>query len=99
MGDGFKPRMEGDIEAGEFSAHWVADHALNRREQRLIRKRSWTHSTGEEAEDFCEYRLLFPLELERLIFASGFRMLGMFDNKDLKNSDFSGPTLYAIAQR
>jgi hypothetical protein len=77
----------------------VADHSLNRREQRLIRKRNWTFSTGEEGEDFCEYRLLFPLELQRLISAAGFKVLGMFDNKDLKDSDFSAPTLYVVAQR
>ncbi|MCC5807813.1 MAG: class I SAM-dependent methyltransferase [Opitutales bacterium] len=99
LGDGFRARMEGEIRVGDFTAHWIAEQSLNRRKQRLIRKRTWQFSTGGSAEDFCEYRLLFPLELERLIRSAGFRILGFFDNMKLRESDFSGPTVYLIAQR
>jgi SAM-dependent methyltransferase len=99
LGDGFKARIEGDVQARYFSAHWVAKHCLNRPQQRLIRKRRWEFSTGEQAENYCDYRLLFPLELERMLSASGLQVLSMFDNKELRDSDFPGPTLCTIAQR
>jgi SAM-dependent methyltransferase len=99
LGDGFKARMEGVVETEKFCARWEAEHSLNRREQRLVRRRRWLFSDGDVAEDYCEYRLIFPLELERLIDAAGFRLLGLFDNKELKQTDLSGPTLYAVARR
>ena len=49
-------------------------------------------------EDYCEYRLLFPAELERLLNENGFHVLGMFDNKDLNETDLSGRRLYVAAQ-
>jgi len=99
LGDGFKPRLEGDVSTSELTAHWVAEHSLDRRRQRLIRKRTWNMSSGDTAEDYCEYRLLFPLEVERLATAAGFKMLGMFDNMDFEESDFAGSTMYVIAER
>ncbi len=99
LGDGFKPRIEGKVESPKLTAQWVAEHSLDRRNQRLIRKRIWHLSDGSVSQDYCEYRLIFPLELKRLVVSAGFKLLGMFDNMELKESDFTGPKMYVIAER
>ncbi len=99
FGDGFRQRIEGCVDSPQLKAQWVAEHSLDRRNQRLIRKRTWHLSDGSVSEDYCEYRLLLPGELERLTISAGFKLLGMFDNMELKTSDFTGPTLYLLAEK
>jgi len=99
FGDGFKQRIKGRIESPELTAQWVAEHSLDRRNQKLIRKRTWHLSDGRVSEDYCEYRLLLPQELERLVVSAGFKVLGTFDNMELTESDFSGSTMYLIAEK
>jgi hypothetical protein len=48
-------------------------------------------------EDFCKYRLFFPAELEYLLGEKGFEVVGMFDNKELTETDLSGKRLYVAA--
>jgi len=48
-------------------------------------------------EDYCEYRLFFPAELENLLQQKAFRPVSMFDNMDLRECDLSGARLYAAS--
>jgi SAM-dependent methyltransferase len=98
LGDGFKVRIEGDVRSSLLSAHYVVEHSLNRRKQLLIRKRTWNMPDATTAEDYCEYRLLFPQEIEQRLSTVGFRVLGMFDNHNLRETDFTGPTIYIAAK-
>ena len=98
LGDGFKARIEGDVASSIFNAHYVAEHSLDRRRQILCRRRTWQMPDGVTAQDFCEYRLFFPLEMEHLLRENGFTVLGIYDNKELRESDFTGPTMYTIAK-
>ena len=65
----------------------------------MIRRRIW-HIEGQEkpVEDFCRYRLFFPEELRHRLKEHGFSVLGLFDNKELHDSDFTGSTLYVAAR-
>nr|VFK62287.1 MAG: Methyltransferase domain-containing protein [Candidatus Kentron sp. TUN]VFK71819.1 MAG: Methyltransferase domain-containing protein [Candidatus Kentron sp. TUN] len=86
----FKP--DDDI-AGERSA----SYAFQRRQQRLTRKRIWHIPGKAPIEDYCEYRLFFPAELEHLLIGKGFRVLDMFDNRELKKNDLAEEWLYVAA--
>lgn len=96
-GGTFKEQTEFAVDGTAFSASSIALHAFDRRRQRLVRKRTWSIPGRPPIEDFCEYRLFFPAELEHLLDTKGFRILGMFDNKDLSETDLSGPRLYVAA--
>jgi hypothetical protein len=63
----------------------------------MIRRRVWDIPGEAPVEDYCEYRLFFPAELERLLADKGFKVAGMFDNKELKESDLSGSRLHVAA--
>ena len=65
---------------------------------RLIRHRMWSIDDGSSAEDYCEYRLFFPAELEHLLAGKGFTTVGMFDNMELLDNDLSGERLYVAAK-
>ncbi len=43
------------------------------------------------------YRMFFPAELGHLLRNKGFRVVAMFDNKELRPTDLSGRTLYVAA--
>src|SRR5664280_219517 len=98
LGDGFKPRIEGEVASAIFTARYVAEHTLDRRRQVLCRRRTWQMPNGSTAQDFCEYRLFFPQEIAHLLSRKGFTVLGMHDNRELRESDFRGPTMYAVAK-
>ena len=91
----FKEKIETRIETPEFSASAVAEMSLDRRNQLLTRKRVWTIPGKPPVEDYCRYRLYFPKELEKLFRGKGFDLAGMYDNKGLQESDFTGPRLCA----
>jgi SAM-dependent methyltransferase len=98
LGDGFKPRLEGAAKSAIFSAHYVAEHTIDRKRQLLHRKRTWDMSDGSQSEDVCDYRLFFPQEIEHLLREKGYTVLGSYDNKELRDTDFSGPTMYILAR-
>ena len=98
-GGTFKEQTEFAVDGTDFSASSIARHGFDRRRQLLVRRRTWSIPGRPPIEDFCEYRLFFPAELEHLLNAKGFRVLGMFDNKDLRETDLSGPRLYVAATR
>jgi SAM-dependent methyltransferase len=98
LGDGFTATVEGEVRSTPFCAHYVAEHTFDRRRQILIRRRTWQMENGTSAQDYCEYRLFFPKEIEHLLSSRGFRVLGVYDNKDLRETDFTGSTMYTIAE-
>jgi len=98
LGDGFKPRVKGAVASATFTARYVAEHTLDRRRQILCRRRTWRMPDGSTAQDFCEYRLFFPQEIAQLLSSKGFTVLGMYDNKELQETDFTGPTMYTVAR-
>ena len=75
----------------------TASYAFQRRAQRLTRKRIWRIPGGAPVEDYCEYRLFFPAELEHLLAGKGFCVVDIFDNRALRESDLSGEWLYVAA--
>jgi hypothetical protein len=53
---------------------------------------------GSTSVDACEYRLFFPQEIEHLLEEKGFTVLGTYDNKELQETSFTGPTMYIVAR-
>jgi len=96
-GGHFKQTAELRVNAAEFCATAHSVYIFDRRRQLLIRRRTWSIAGEGEVEDCCEYRLFFPAELEHLLREHGFRVAGMFDNKDLNETELSGPRLYVPA--
>jgi SAM-dependent methyltransferase len=94
-GKNFKERIETKIDKPEFRATAISEISLDRRNQTFIRKRTWDIPGKALVQDYCQYRLFFPKELEMLLKTVGFKLDGMFDNKELKETDFSGPRIYA----
>lgn len=97
-GASFRPTLETRIDIPGFAASAKAENTFDRRNQWLVRRRVW-HIEGqpEPVEDYCRYRLFFPAELEHLLAGHGFTVRGMFDNKELADSDLAGPRLYVAA--
>ncbi len=93
----FKKNIEYNVNSPEFSAQGFAVNSFNRRRQLLVRNRKWNIKGQGEVEDFCEYRLFFPAELEHLLTERRFKVVGMFDNMDLRETDLSGPRLYVAS--
>jgi SAM-dependent methyltransferase len=96
-GEHFKPTAEFRVNVPGFAAQAHATHSFDRRKQLLVRHRIWTIEGQGEVEDFCEYRLFFPAELEHLLAERGYRLAGMFDNMQLEETELSKPRLYVAA--
>lgn len=97
-GSTFRERVESEVTAGPFRATSVATHSFDRRRQRMIRHRIWRIAGENSVEDYCEYRMFFPAELDHLLAEAGFEVAGMFDNKELQDTDLSGSRLYVAAR-
>lgn len=93
----FKRISELCINAAGFSARACSSYSFDRRRQLIVRRRVWNIEGQGEVEDYCEYRLFFPAELEWLLSECNFKVVGMFDNRELCESDLSGPRLYVAA--
>lgn len=96
-GGSFRETIETVIDAGDFRARAVARNDFDRRRQWLVRRRTWVIAGQPPVEDFCRYRLFLPAELEYVLAEKGFSVAGMFDNKELRETDLSGPRLYVAA--
>lgn len=96
-GEQFQPSSELRVEAPGFTAHAHSTYSFDRRRQLLVRHRTWTIEGRGEIEDFCEYRMFFPAELEHLLTERGFHVAGMFDNMQLRETELSGPRLYVAS--
>jgi SAM-dependent methyltransferase len=89
-GDGFEERIEGRVDAPEFKATSVSLHELDRQARVLKRTRTW-HIMGQaDVEDYAEYRLLLPEEIQRMLETGGFEVLGMYDNREFQPTDLTG---------
>jgi SAM-dependent methyltransferase len=89
-GNGFRERIEGRVDTPGFKATSVSLHQLDREAHVLRRTRVW-HVIGQpDVEDYAEYRLLLPEEIQRLLEAAGFDVLGMYDNRQLQPTDLTG---------
>ena len=93
----FRPAAPVRVSTPDFSAEARATYTFDRRRQLLARRRTWTIPGQGQVEDFCEYRMFFPAELEHLLGEHGFAVQGMFDNKELRETDLSGPRLYVAS--
>jgi SAM-dependent methyltransferase len=98
-GDKFIERSEKNVDLPGLSGRVITFHSLDHDRQILSRRRTWNCVGGDPIEDFCEYRLFFPAELEELLSRSGFNVEGMFDNVELEKSSLSGTRLYVGATR
>lgn len=95
----FRERTETVVEEQDFHAMATACHTISRRKQCFRRSRTWKiEGRDEPVVDDAEYRLFFPLELDYFLSRHGFSALGMWDNKELRDSDLSGQRLYVAAR-
>jgi SAM-dependent methyltransferase len=97
-GSTFKNAVEFTVDHPEFSARANSVYTFDRRRQRVVRHRTWTIGGGSTVEDYCEYRLFFPAELQHRLELKGFVTVGMFDNMELRDTDLSGKRLYVAAK-
>ena len=66
-GAGFQARVEGRVETPEFKATSVSLHQLDREARILRRTRTWHIEGRPDVEDYAEYRLLLPDEVQRAL--------------------------------
>lgn len=96
--DEIKEKIEFNVDYQDLHARIISAHSIDRRNQFLIRERTWHFADGDTVEDYCRYRLFFPAELRQLLVLHGFEAIGMFDNKKLEHSDLTGKRLYIAAR-
>jgi len=89
-GDGFRERIEARVDIPEFTATAVSIHGLDRVARRLTRTRVWRIPGRADVEDHAEYRLLEPDELRRLLERAGFEVVGLYDNREFRDSGLTG---------
>jgi SAM-dependent methyltransferase len=94
-GNGFEERVEGAVDAPAFRAASVSVHELDRAGRLLKRTRTWHIPGRADVQDYAEYRLLLPDEVEHLLERAGFRLLGMYDNRELQPTALLGRTTAA----
>ncbi len=68
------------------------------RRQIVTRRRTWIIEGAEPVEDFVRFRTVAPLELEQHLAANGFDTLGMYDNRDLRETALRDSSLIAVAR-
>ena len=88
--DGFRERIEGRVDTPGFQATSVSFHELDRPARILTRRRTWHIAGRADVEDYAEYRLLLPEEIQQLLESGGFRVLGMYDNRQFRPTDLTG---------
>lgn len=95
----FSERVETRVDEGDFHATAFSRHMLDRRKQSFRRVRTWRiDGQLEPVIDDAEFRLFFPLELEDYLLQHHFSILGIWDNKDLIETDLSDRRLYIAAR-
>jgi SAM-dependent methyltransferase len=95
----FNELVETRVDEGDFHATAFSRHLLDRRRQSFRRVRTWKiDGQREPVIDDAEFRLFFPLELSDYLAQHGFAMLGIWDNKELRESDLSDRRIYVAAR-
>jgi SAM-dependent methyltransferase len=85
-----------DVPGSEASAEATYEH--DRRRQLLTRRRVWSGADGDSVEDFVRFRTVAPRELEHHLATQGFETLGMYDNRDLTETELGGISLVVAAR-
>jgi ubiquinone/menaquinone biosynthesis C-methylase UbiE len=75
----------------------INSYRFQRDKQLILMKYRWEIEGQAPIEEEHTYRLLFPAELTHLLSQKGFDVVGMFDNKQLEETDLSGKMLYVIS--
>jgi SAM-dependent methyltransferase len=83
-----------EVSLPRFSAATASVSSFDRRRQMLVRHRTWNIPGELPVEDCCRHRSFFPNEVRQLLTERGFRVVGMFDNMELRDTDLSGLKLY-----
>jgi SAM-dependent methyltransferase len=96
--DGGTLRRRFVIDAPELQATAEATYTHDRRRQLLARRRVWTGADDGPVEDFVRFRTLAPRELEHRLMTHGFATLGMYDNRDLIDTDLGAISLVVAAR-
>lgn len=97
--ESFNERVETRVDEGDFHANAISRHLLDRCRQSFRRIRTWKiEGHDEPVVDDAEFRLFFPLEMEDYLNQHKFSVIGMWDNKNITESDLSGPRLYIAAR-
>lgn len=95
----FNERIETSVDEGDFHGTAISRHLLDRRKQSFRRVRTWKiEGYGEPVIDDAEFRLLFPQEIENFLQQNGFKVIDMWDNTGLLESDLSDRRLYIAAK-
>lgn len=92
-----KEKTESGKSLPKFPTRDISFHSFDKRRQPLVKKRVWNIHGQPPVEDCCRYRSFFPNEIKHLLAGRGFRIVGIFDNIELKDSDLSGLKLYVGA--
>jgi len=88
---------EGVILAHKKYGYVNITNSLYRQQNFLEQERIWKIPGQEPIIYSRKYRLFFPAEVERLLEAKGFEVVGMFDNLSLGVSHLDGHVLYVAA--
>jgi hypothetical protein len=86
------------IDSAGFRATADAQYTFDRRNQLLVRTRTWLIAGQQPQTDFVRFRLIYPKELEHYLTSHGFNVLDMYDNTVAEDSDPTGPALYVLAR-
>jgi SAM-dependent methyltransferase len=89
--------IEQEIQAQEFKGKHITHRIFDLGKQLWIWKRTWHIPGREMVEDYLEFRMLFPREIEYYLTKSGYSVLGIFDNPELQDSNYTGDRLYIAA--
>lgn len=83
-----------EINSPKFSAAITSMSNFNRYKQLPVRQRMWNIPGQSSVEDCCRYKAFFPNEIKQLLTKKGFKVVGIFDNIELKESDLYDLKLY-----
>lgn len=89
--------IQSEIDVDGFRGKSVTTRTFDRKQQRWLWQRTWYLQGQEPVADYLEFRMLFPQEISLYLHQSGFTVLEMFDNPDLKASDLTGERLHIAA--
>jgi len=71
--------------------------SFDKHRQMPVRHRTWNIPGELPVEDCCRHRSFFPNEIRQLLTERGFRVVGMFDNMELIDTDLSDLKLYVAS--
>lgn len=96
----FKTNVEYEIPSGKYTGKSQATFEFIALEQRLIGKRIWDipNLRDGEKEDYFEFRVFSPMELEYYLNDYGFKVVEKFDVSEGKETHPLSCTLFIVSQ-